>query len=222
MKIICILAYGRDGYIGVPRPYAQALIRCNACPVLGVWAPKEIVAFAEGIVLTGGGDLSPEVIPSAQPQLLTGCDPVRDRFELEVCRRAVEKHIPLLGICRGAQVINAALGGSLIEDLAAAGLDGRLHHQPAQLDTPVHDILLKENTRLRALACCDRIRVNSTHHQACGRLGDGLRAAAYGEDGILEGFEGDGILGVQFHPERLFARHSFFENIYRWIVDYEC
>lgn len=92
-KVICVCAYETNGRIGVPKPYLDALFSQGAYPVLVSSDPQKASEIADGILLVGGGDISPEVLPSKRPELLTDCDPKRDLFELELCKIAVEKSI---------------------------------------------------------------------------------------------------------------------------------
>lgn len=221
-KVICVCAYETNGRIGVPKPYLDALSSQGAYPVLVSSDPQKASEIADGILLVGGGDISPEVLPSKRPELLTDCDPKRDLFELELCKIAVEKSIPLLGICKGCQIINAALGGTLIEDISAAGFRGDIHHRVHEIEQAVHPISIEKSSLLYSMAGqTNTLSVNSTHHQACGTLADCLKPAAYAQDGILEAFEGKNsapILGIQFHPERLLNQHILFQNIYKWLA----
>ncbi|MGI5963515.1 MAG: gamma-glutamyl-gamma-aminobutyrate hydrolase family protein [Lawsonibacter sp.] len=186
----------------VPAPnYAAAISGAGAIPV-EAYAPEPDLSCA-GLVLCGGGDLDPAWFGQAS----CGSHPpdlVRDRAEFALFQAFFQAGKPILGICRGMQVINVALGGTLIQDLSPQVLP---FHSGSQKDC-IHPIRCKEDSLLHRLygSVC---LVNSSHHQAVDRLGIGLEATAWSEAGFPEGLEHSSlpVLGVQFHPERLsFAR----------------
>ena len=177
---------------GVPRQfpnYERALVQAGA-----------VVRFdgaedCDGLLLPGGGDLD----PGFYGQRRRDCrqmDPERDLAELALCRRFLARRKPVLGICRGMQVLNVALGGSLIQHVqghdTAGGQDG-FHSSAAQTGSFLDELYGRVFT------------VNTAHHQAVDRLGDGLLAVQWAEDGIIEGIEHSRLpaWGVQWHPERL-------------------
>jgi putative glutamine amidotransferase len=127
-------------------------------------------------------------------------DPQRDAYELDMLRRALDVGIPVLGICRGAQLLNVALGGTLHQDTRP------IYKNSAQRTSifPVHSISIEGDSRLSSLINAPSCRVNNLHHQAVDRCGEGLVAVAHDEHGIIEAIESAGdhfILGVQWHPE---------------------
>ena len=152
-----------------------------------------------GLLLTGGGDLDWTLF-AGENQGSQSPDRERDLAELALCRAFLQAGRPILGICRGMQVLNVALGGDLIQDLPP---HLRPFHTQAGQDL-VHPIRCREDTLLHRLYG-PLFPVNSLHHQAVGRLGEGLRAAAWSEGGVVEAVElpGRPVLGVQFHPERM-------------------
>lgn len=182
--------------------YCAAIRAVGGEPLPGYCPPPDLTCA--GLVLCGGGDLDYTLYDredrGSQPP-----DRDRDRAELALFHAFYQAGKPILGICRGMQLINAALGGTLIQDLSA---EQRLFHGGGKADR-VHPVRAEENSVLGRLYG-PLFLVNSSHHQAVDRLGRGLRATAWTESGFAEAIELPGypLLGVQFHPERMaFAHH---------------
>lgn len=153
-----------------------------------------------GIVIGGGNDIEPEHYGEARlAERLY--DPERDIFEMAMIRRAMQDNIPMLGICRGAQLINVVFGGSLLLDIRAQ----RRLTPNINTTRPVKWVELDRNSRLYQQAQLSRIKVNSLHRQAIGQVGDGLTVIGRDEDGFVQAVEGTFgfLLGVQWHPEYL-------------------
>jgi len=170
--------------------------------------------ICDGLILSGGGDLDP-IFWGEQPSAGLGeiC-PRRDVFELALTRQALALDIPLLGICRGCQVINVAAGGSLLQDISS----DLCHNQKAPRDYPFHAIFIEPETILARLIGQAEVRVNSFHHQALGKPGHGLLISARAADGMAEALESSAynyLLGVQWHPETLRDRasHQIFSGL---------
>lgn len=184
----------------------------------------------DGVVLTGGGDVHPVLY--GRPDDLAAARRInvdRDRFELELFRRAVDAGVPLLGICRGAQLANVALGGTLVADLEAAGYSN--HRRPATGERR-HGVQIAPESVLREIAGAERAEVNSSHHQAVESPGRGLCVTARSDDGVIEGLEWCAggrrpfLLLIQWHPERMEAdaalssgvRERFMAEVERFAV----
>jgi putative glutamine amidotransferase len=158
------------------------------------------VWMADGVLLPGGGDLAAHWAGQDSHQSQYDVDETQDAFDLALARVAIEDGIPLLAICRGAQVVNVARGGTLVQDLTESlGLDHRhrVHEIQVLADSPLREVL--------PVMSGDRMTISCYHHQGLGRLGTSLRASAYAEDGTIEAVtldDHDGwYLGVQWHPE---------------------
>lgn len=156
------------------------------------------------LVLTGGGDVPPELYSGKHDSHEVLAREDRCRFEMNLAKKAIEKAIPLFGICLGCQIINIALGGSLIPHIDE--INGYLKHRRTSSDEahPRHKIRIESNSLLKEITAKTAIDVNSSHHQACKRIGKGLFASAHSKDGIVEAIEmkeNMKILGVQWHPE---------------------
>jgi putative glutamine amidotransferase len=210
----------------VTQAYVDAVVRAGALPfILPVMDPHdaELALLAvDGLLLTGGGDVDPARYGAAPVPEVYGLDPGRDAFEVALVLAAVRVGLPVLGICRGSQVLNVALGGSLVQHVPA--VTGRDHCLRDRAYETVHDVTVAPGSLLEAVAGGGgtEIPVNSLHHQSVDGLGAGLRAVAWAEDGIVEGVESDGLgrlLGVQWHPELLTGPgHAPHERLFAWLV----
>lgn len=158
------------------------------------------LAGASGLVVLGGADIDPATYgQTLQADNLYYVDPAADRFEIGLVRAASDRALPVFGICRGLQVINVALGGTLIQDLGSG-----LHNAEVTGDPwKDHTVALEAGTRLREFLGEAAVSVRTGHHQAVDRLGTGLRVAARADDGVVEAAEGvdQWVLGLQWHPE---------------------
>ncbi len=163
------------------------------------------VARIDGLVLQGGSDIEPWRWGETPLHPDWAGDPLRDAFEFALYAAARARRLPVLGICRGLQVINVAHGGSLYQDLTRAGIRGVCHDDPIHYDQHRHDVVLTPGGLLAAIYGVGSGAVSSTHHQACARIGDGLVVdAVTPADGVVEalrGAMGSWLAGVQWHPE---------------------
>jgi putative glutamine amidotransferase len=205
----------------VNRSYVDAVVRAGGLPlILPVLDPADadqVLQTVDGLLLTGGGDVEPLHYGATAVPEVHGIDPGRDAFELALVPAAAAAGIPVLGICRGAQVLNVAMGGTLVQHLP--DVSDRPHCLRDRSGEPVHDVGIEAGTRLAGLAGVDRLPVNSLHHQAVDTLGSGLRAVAWADDGVVEAIEGvwSRMLGVQWHPE-LLPGHPAHDGLFRWLV----
>jgi len=194
--------------------YISALAAAGAAPVVippidPETVPSYLTGLA-GVCLSGGPDVDPDSYGAERHPKLGPTQPAVDRFELAVVREAERLGMPLLAICRGAQVLNVAHGGDLIQDLADE-VSGAVRHRRDDPGDPVvwHEVDIEPDSLLAKAVGSERIDVNSFHHQAPRRVGDGLRVVAVAEDGVVEGLEVPGAafeLGVQWHPEGIADR----------------
>lgn len=176
----------------------------------------------EALILTGGEDVNP-LLYGEKPIGKTG--PIcmkRDELETKLFLRALEKRIPVLGICRGLQVINVALGGSLYQDINSQ-LSHRLNHLPIgnYPNQLYHSINIEENSKLHDILLAKKLEVNSFHHQAIRDLGKNLRVTAVASDGIIEAIEYQGdpfVIAVQWHPEDLTLEYTRFLNLFKALI----
>jgi putative glutamine amidotransferase len=172
---------------------------------------ERLAAGLDGLLLTGGGDIDPARFGEAPHPTLFDVAPVRDTFEAAAARWALERQVPLLCICRGIQVLNVTLGGSLYQDVGTEPGTTLTHSQTEPRDQPTHKVKVRPGSRLAEVLGADEVEVNSMHHQAIKGLGRGLTAVAWAPDQIVEGVELPDhpgfVLGVQWHPEELIG-HS--------------
>jgi len=180
--------------------YARAVAAAGGQPVLLVpgEVPAEPLDDLDGLLLPGGPDIDPELYGERRHPDLGTVDTELDRFEVDLVRRAVASHQPVLGICRGQQVINVALGGTLHQHLPEHDKHGLPRSHLA------HQIQVEAASELGRAADGDALMVNSLHHQAIKDLAAGLRVTARSPDGVVEALEaGERIVAVQCHPEEL-------------------
>lgn len=172
-------------------------------------SPKRILGEIHGLVLTGGGDIDPHFYGEDRHPSVEDAEPGRDEFELDLVRRAVEGDLPVLAICRGAQVLNVAFGGSLVQDIPTALRTDLRHRIPQPKNEIAHEVRVAPGSKLEAalglaVTATGSCRVNSRHHQSVARLGKGLQLVATAPDGIVEAIEAPDVafcIGVQWHPE---------------------
>ena len=180
-------------------------------------SPRSLVRELQGVLLTGGGDVDPVLYGEARHPTVEDAEPGRDEFEIDLARRAMEAGVPVLAICRGAQVLNVASGGTLVQDIPSAVASDLPHSLTQPKDAIAHDIRVTPGTQLeRALGSAvddaRTCRVNSRHHQSVGRIGNGLVASAVAPDGVVEAIEAPAAgfcVGVQWHPENFWRTGEF-------------
>jgi len=188
------------------------------------------VARCDGVVLTGGEDVDPKLytrkLPARVARKVHRAHPERDSFELMLIEEVLRQRKPLLCICRGHQILNVALGGTLFADILLQLPRALNHCRTDRKDQVVHTVKCEAGSMIATVAGGAPLWVNSSHHQAVAQLAKPLRATAVSQDGIIEGMElGPGakgllpfLLAVQFHPERLFMRHAEHLELFRKFV----
>ena len=190
--------------------YARSVGRVGGIPVIvpPVIDPADAPAAMEGVdglVLTGGDDVDPTWYHQSPSQALGAVDRARDEFDLALLRVGRERGLPILGICRGLQVVNVALGGTLWQDLPSERPSQVIHEQPHGRDARTHDVHIEPSSRLARAIGITTLHTNSFHHQAIRDLAPGLKVTAWADDGVIEGIEaedlGNWLLAVQWHPE---------------------
>ena len=196
--------------VSIPEAYTNALIAAGLVPMVLPPADAQVASTAlagvAGLVLTGGEDIDSRWFnqlphPTAGPTHV-----VRDEYEIALSRIARERRVPTLALCRGAQILNVALGGTLIQDIPSQRPASR-HPKSSHPSDRVHAVEIDSSSRLRAIIGASRITVNSFHHQAIDRVAAGLQVVGRSPDEIIEGIESSDpewwMVGVQWHPEEL-------------------
>lgn len=203
-----LLDEARDSY-WILRGYMDAVQQAGGIPMLLPLTDEDAVLerFADmmdGFIFTGGPDIAPEVYGC---EMIPECGelvPARDSLETKLLRAVIERNKPALGICRGLQMVNSVLGGTLYQDLPTQHPSEVSHRMTPPYDRVCHEVKLVEGTPLQKLLGKETIGVNSCHHQAIEKLGDGLKAMAWSSDGLVEAVYMPGkkfLWATQWHPE---------------------
>lgn len=193
--------------------YVDAVRRAGAIPVLIPPQPEnaaELMRELDGFLLAGGFDCDPSVYGEERHPTVDLMDPRRQANDLALAEAARTHEVPTLGICLGVQVMNVAAGGTLIQDIDTQH-DTEIRHASDPEDRGRHDVIIEKGTHLASLLPAGEMNVNSSHHQAIRRVGQGLRVTAVAPDGIVEGLEDPRhpfYLGVQWHPEDMAGEGS--------------
>ena len=189
--------------------YMDGISRAGGIPVIFPFSAEEeeidrLTGICDGFLFTGGHDVSPELYGEEALKGLVETCPKRDLMESMVLKKAIAADKPILGICRGIQFINAALGGSLYQDLPTQCPSDVTHRQQPPYDSPIHKVSIIKDTPLYDSLKVDQLAVNSHHHQAVKELAPGLIAMAVSLDGIIEALympDQRFLWAVQWHPE---------------------
>lgn len=217
--------------IFTPTSYPAAIIAAGGTPVLlNITRDPELIAqyadMVDGVLFSGGDDVDPTAYGEAQAWNCGDISPMRDAFEMQLLQTLLARHPkkPILGICRGAQVLNVAMGGTLYQDLHSQ-LPDCIRHQQKQISVYAsHGVEIAPDSRLHAIYGTDEVMVNSFHHQAVKEVGAGLTVSARAADGVIEALEKPDhpyFVAVQWHPERLVERefHPEHKALFKTFVD---
>lgn len=164
----------------------------------------DVLPLLHGVLLTGGGDVQPSLYGATPMDCTSEVNPERDGFEVALLQGAMAAAVPVFGICRGMQLMNVAMGGTLLQDVYVA--TGQFHHDPHRWREGVHRVKIEPRSRLADALGVTELPVNSVHSQGIDRVAPGVRAVAWADDGSIEAIEADSpqqVLGVQWHPEVL-------------------
>jgi len=212
----------RRGLQVLRQDYVRSVEEAGAVPVaLPAGRPEDATGVLErldGLVLSGGVDVDPALYGDAPHPRLRRVDRRRDDFELALVVEALRRELPILAICRGHQVLNVAMGGTLVQDIPSEFEGGIDHDAPGRRWRRVHRVDIVPGSRLHEVLGRVTVSVNSFHHQAVGRLGRGLVVSARSErDGLIEGIEFPElpfVIGVQWHPESFWNRAVSFQALF--------
>ena len=200
--------YSKLPWYALRENYFSAVTRAGGLPLA---LPHEVelaeayLDLLDGLIVTGGAfDLDPTIYGASERHATVTTKERRTAFELAITRAALERDLPLLGICGGQQLLNVVLGGDLIQHIPDALAECLAHEQPNPRTEPGHRVELAPGSRLRAIAGTEQVEVNSAHHQAAGAIGPGVVVSGRAPDGVIEAIEAPTrrfCIGVQWHPE---------------------
>jgi len=208
--------------------YVESVRRAGGEPIevaAGGEAPEHILARVDGVMLTGGGDVDPMLYGDTPHATFQAAEADRDAFEIALTRAAIAANIPFLAICRGMQLLNVAMGGTLIQDIPSQ-VPGALEHSvPEPRAHVAHEVWVAKESRLSALLADhmedgETCHVNSRHHQSVAKVAPGFDVTATSPDGVIEAMEMPGAafcVGVQWHPEN-FWRTGEFRGLFEGFV----
>ena len=211
--------------------YLNAVQQAGGVPVplppqLEPAARDAILKHVRGVLLTGGGDVDPSRFGEARHPTTAEVSGARDTLEIDLTQWAIARRVPLLAVCRGLQVLNVALGGSLYQDISSEPGSPFDHSQAGRQgkarNIRTHPVKVRDGSRLAGILGALEVDVNSFHHQAIKRLGRGLADVAWAPDSIIEGVElvdaGQLVVGVQWHPEELVGDDRAAFNLFAALV----
>ena len=224
LTLICLVVMGQKPVIGITTGFSnqmytlrytcvESVRQAGGIPfilpfVTTVEEAKEFLERVDGLLLSGGADVDPAHYGEEPERALGSVDPDRDLAELLYIEAAKQSGMPMLGICRGSQILNVAFGGSLYQDIGSAVRGSIKHGQSQPGKFPSHSITIDKSSRLYQLIGQEQVKVNSFHHQAVKDIAPGFKVTATAPDGVVEGYEGFpqyNVLAIQFHPEYFVA-----------------
>ena len=218
----------RDSDCTLAEGYYQSILKAGGTPLIippydDTDALINTLDYVDGILLTGGADINPLFLGEEPVKELHGINPRRDRQELLLTQLAADRQIPILGICRGIQTMNAAFGGPLYQDIHSQMAGVRIKHdQDLDRSYASHTVDIEKDTLLHQLFGTDTIAVNSFHHQAVKEAAPGFRVCAYAPDGVIEAIESTeykSMLGVQWHPECFILKgDECMIPLFQWLI----
>ncbi len=214
-------------FTGVCTQYSDGVLRAGGAPVIiprtaDGNAIRSIMEMVDGVLFPGGGDIGSLTYDTEPHPASKGQDSVRDELELLAAKIAIGRQMPILGICRGIQLLNVVLGGTLIQDIPTQTGNSIMHNADPAAPYLAHTVDIDPVSTLGKLLGVSSMSVNSYHHQAVDRLGVGLRVSARSKDGMIEAAEfvdGNPLLAVQYHPEELADTDERFQLYFDWLVE---
>lgn len=228
---------GKLTHLGGPRQewqllandYIKSIEKAGGIPVMipvygDLSNAKNIISKLDGILFSGGNDIDPNHYDDQFSNKVGNIVPERDMQELILIKKILnETNIPVLGICRGHQLLNVACGGSLYQDMNSEGLEDHFF-LASPMNYVIHTVNIQDDSKYKDIFSSNKISVNSYHHQAIKKLGESLVPTAYDDKGIIEAIElkSDNnrfVLGVQWHPETLVDRYENHLNIFRKFIE---
>ncbi len=210
-----------DNKYYVDQRYVDAVKMGGGTPIiLPIYGnASRLVRLIDGLLVSGGG-INPLTVSALKKKLLPSLEeqnPLRYGFEAFLIRRCRDKKIPIMGVCRGHQMVAEVLGGEVSRENPDLIKQDIAHNQKAKDNTPTHDIKVISGSRLRRLLGLEKVRVNSLHRQKVIKLPEGFRLSAIADDGTIEGMESEDrlVCCFQFHPEILLMKNDLFKNVFK-------
>ena len=206
--------------------YSQAVLHCGGAPVLVPISQNKnslqaICSSLDGVILSGGPDINPRFYRSEPHNGLKDVDEAQDEMEIALTRHALAADMPILGICRGLQLLNVAMGGNLYQDIPQQ-VAGAINHSPrADRSIVTHNVQIESGTRLHGILKRRSLWVNSKHHQAVKEPASGLVVSAVASDGIVEALEDPRrpfVLAIQWHPEGLWHKDLSAKRLFKALI----
>ncbi len=209
-----------------PRNISKAVTMAGGIPIiLPVNEPeiaRKYAGLIDGLILAGGEDVTPELYGEDARNSIKVTYPKRDRAEVAITKEAISKGIPILGICRGLQLLNVIYGGTLYQDITENEDIFVKHIQETPSNHPIHTIKVEEDSYLASFMA-NEIQVNSFHHQIIRDLGEGLSISAMSSDGAIEAIEAidenQSVVAIQWHPENLYYKDDDHFSLFKNLVD---
>ncbi len=216
-----------DRQLFVRENYMQSVLRAGGIPVLlpeieDKETAAQILAHLDGLLLAGGGDILPSRYGEETLPACGEADEQRDVFELLMIPMAISQKMPIFGICRGIQVLNVAMGGTLIQDIESQkGIPTGVHQQKPPYGEPVHAVHFEQGSLFEQITGTKSMQTNSMHHQAVKDIAPGLQVDGQADDGMIEAVSAIGnprIFAVQFHPEYLSDHDVYAQRLFDYFV----
>jgi putative glutamine amidotransferase len=214
--IIGISSSLKEQSLSVSTDYIQAVIKFGGVPIVLPNLQEEgidsFVQLIDGLLLTGGGDIDPTLFGEEPLQKLGNITPERDEFEIAIIQKMLKLNKPILGICRGFQIMNIAVGGDMYQDIYTQTEKRLLQHtQHAPRWHASHFVQVKKGTILSGIVQREKFKINSFHHQAVRKIPNEFKVSALASDGIIEAFESKihtFVMGLQWHPESMISKND--------------
>jgi putative glutamine amidotransferase len=216
-------SYSKKPWYALRTDYSNIVEKAGGIPILIPYSKdiKSQLSIIDGLIIPGGDeDVNPKFYGQKITSSTVKTNDIRAEYELEFTRLALEKNIPVFGICNGLQLINVLFGGTLIQHIPDTHKSDINHEQADPKCQPTHDILIQENTLLSELTTEKNIKVNTTHHQAVDKVAKGLTVSARAPDGIIEAVESNDyrfLVGVQWHSE--YQNSDLDRNLFKRFVE---